>query len=71
MKPRSASRVESLREAARSIRRVCRQIAGIPDYESYLAHMGKHHPGEPLLSQREFFARAIDHKYGRGRSRCC
>ena len=44
---------------------------GIPDYERYLAHMAAHHPGEPLLSRRDFFAQAIDRKYGKSGPRCC
>lgn len=55
----------------RSARQACRQVFGIPDYERYLAHMASHHAGEPLLSQREFFARAIERKYGNSGPRCC
>ena len=55
----------------RSIRQNARQVFGIPDYERYLAHCAGHHPGEPVLSQREFFARAIDRKYCKSGPRCC
>jgi uncharacterized short protein YbdD (DUF466 family) len=44
---------------------------GIPDYERYLAHVAVHHPGEPVLSWREFFDRSIDRKYGKSGPRCC
>ena len=50
---------------------VCRQVLGIPDFERYLEHRRTHHPGEPLLSEREFHARAIDRRYGAGRPGCC
>jgi len=53
------------------VRQSARQIFGIPDYERYLAHCAEHHPGEPVLSQREFFARAIDRKYCKSGPRCC
>ena len=65
------SRAGALRDAARAVSKACRQIVGIPDYERYVAHMQSNHPAEPLLSRGEFFAQAIDRKYGRGRTRCC
>jgi uncharacterized short protein YbdD (DUF466 family) len=52
-------------------RRAYLQVFGIPDYERYAAHMAVHHPGETLLSRREFFARSIDRKYCRNGPRCC
>jgi uncharacterized short protein YbdD (DUF466 family) len=33
--------------------------------------MEVHHPGEPLMSQRDFFAQSIDRKYGKSGPRCC
>ena len=60
-----------LRDYARTLRQGCRQVFGIPDYERYLAHMAVHHPGEPVMSQRDFFAQAIDRKYGKSGPRCC
>jgi uncharacterized short protein YbdD (DUF466 family) len=58
-------------EFARAVRQGARQIFGIPDYERYLAHRAEHHPGEPVLSKREFFAQAIDRKYCKSGPRCC
>ena len=55
----------------RALRQACRQIVGIPDYDRYVAHMAKHHPTDAVLSRKEFFARAIDRKYGRSGPRCC
>ena len=52
-------------------RQACRQVFGIPDYERYLEHCATHHPGEKPLSRGEFFARSIDHKYGKSGPRCC
>ena len=59
------------RSRVRGLFQACRQALGIPDYDRYLEHMAARHPGEPVLSQREFFARSIDHKYGRSGPRCC
>lgn len=53
------------------MRGACRQIFGIPDYDRYLEHMAKRHPGDAVLSRREFFACAIDRKYSRSGPRCC
>jgi uncharacterized short protein YbdD (DUF466 family) len=55
----------------RSLRQGARQVFGIPDYERYLAHCAAHHPGEPVMSKREFFAQAIDRKYCKSGPRCC
>jgi uncharacterized short protein YbdD (DUF466 family) len=56
---------------ARAAREAYLQVFGIPDYERYAAHMAAHHPGESLLSRREFFARSIERKYCRSGPRCC
>ena len=62
---------EGLRDRLHNVGRVCRQLFGIPDYERYLAHATVRHPGEPVLSRRDFCARAIEHKYGKSGPRCC
>ena len=59
------------RDSMRRLRQACRQVFGIPDYDRYLTHMAEHHPGEPVLSRREFFIRSIDRKYGKSGPRCC
>ena len=60
-----------LLERARALRKAYLQIFGIPDYEGYMEHMAAKHPGEAVLSQREFFACAIDRKYSKKGPRCC
>jgi uncharacterized short protein YbdD (DUF466 family) len=61
----------SVFDRVRAIRQHCRQVFGIPDYERYLAHAALRHPGAPILSRREFCARAIERKYGKSGPRCC
>ncbi len=57
---------------AQGIRQTCRRLLGIPDYDGYLAHRQQQHPGQAVLSEREFHAEAIDRKYGGGAGpRCC
>ena len=53
------------------LRQAGRQMFGIPDFDRYRAHMQARHPGAALLSEREFHAMAIDHRYGAARPRCC
>ncbi len=68
---RRQARRARLMARARALRQAYLQVFGIPDYEAYRAHMAARHPGAPLLSQRDFFAQAIDRKYGRNGMRCC
>jgi uncharacterized short protein YbdD (DUF466 family) len=56
---------------ADGIRDAYHRIIGIPDYQAYLRHMSAHHPGQPCLSQREFFNYRIDCKYRGKGPRCC
>jgi uncharacterized short protein YbdD (DUF466 family) len=56
----------------RALCTACRQIFGIPDYEAYLAHAAVRHPDARLLTREEYFAQAIERRYGgRGPGRCC
>ena len=48
-----------------------RRIAGMPDYEAYLAHRRRSHPGESVPSEREFYEEFVRNRYGDGQSRCC
>jgi uncharacterized short protein YbdD (DUF466 family) len=69
--PDDAAPRTRLRELAQAARSACRQVFGIPDYERYASHMALRHPQCPVLSRREFFAQAIDRRYGRNGPRCC
>ena len=51
--------------------RTLRVVIGAPDYERYLAHMRERHPGEPPLTEREFFARRLRERSERPGGRCC
>ena len=48
-----------------------RQVIGMPDYERYLAHQKEAHPGEPVLTEREFYDRYLESRYAGTGSRCC
>jgi len=61
-----------LRERARYLCSACRQVFGMPDYERYLTHSAARHPGRPVMTRGDFFAQAIERKYGKGGgARCC
>ena len=60
-----------LLDLAHAVRQAYLHLFGIPDYERYAAHLASHHPGDPVLSRREFYARSIDRKYCRSGPRCC
>ncbi|CAK6470566.1 YbdD/YjiX family protein [Peribacillus castrilensis] len=49
-------------------------LVGVPSYDTYVAHMRKHHPGDPVKTRKEFFCEAQDERYnakGGKVSRCC
>lgn len=62
---------DGLRARVRYLCSACRQVFGIPDYDRYLAHAAARHPDAPVLTRGDFFARAIERKYGTGGARCC
>ena len=51
--------------------RTARLAIGIPDYETYLAHLRQHHPERVPMSREDFFIERMNARYGKGRSRCC
>ena len=57
-----------LHRAAREAWQVLRGIVGERAYEDYLAHHAAHRPGEPPLSEREFWRRRGDREPP---ARCC
>lgn len=49
-------------------------LVGVPSYDTYVAHMRKHHPEDPVKTRKEFFCEAQDERYnakGGKVSRCC
>lgn len=62
---------ERLRALWRLLAQTGRLAVGVPDYESYLAHMRRSHPDLQAMSREQFFAERLRARYGRGASRCC
>jgi uncharacterized short protein YbdD (DUF466 family) len=48
-----------------------REVLGENAYDHYLAHQRRHHPGEAVLSRREFECRRMDAMEVRPGQRCC
>lgn len=51
--------------------RFLQELAGERDYERYLEHRAAHHPGEPVLAEREFWRERTDRQDRVPSARCC
>lgn len=57
-----------------AIARTARLMVGVPDYDAYVAHRRRDHPGEPVMSYEAFFRERQASRYGVGSgkiNRCC
>jgi uncharacterized short protein YbdD (DUF466 family) len=50
---------------------VVRRVIGAPDYDRYLAHLARAHPGATPLSRDAFARDVLSRRYDRPGSRCC
>ena len=48
-----------------------RRVIGVPDYEQYLAHVRRRHPGDVPVSREAFTEAALVRRYARPGGRCC
>ena len=51
-----------------------RMLVGMPDYDTYVAHMRNTHPEQTPMSYEAFFRERQDARYGAGKGRsirCC
>lgn len=51
--------------------RIARRCIGVPDYDTYVAHMRRHHPGRTPMDYAEFFNERQQARYRGGGGRCC
>jgi uncharacterized short protein YbdD (DUF466 family) len=61
-------------DLTRTLRRISsavRAVAGMPDYEAYVAHLRRCHPERPVPSERLFYVEFVERRYGDGPTRCC
>lgn len=50
---------------------IARRIIGVPDYDTYVAHLRAHHPERAVPTYAEFFAERQEARYRGGGGRCC
>ncbi len=48
-----------------------RLIIGVPDYDTYVAHVRRNHPERTPMSYEAFFAERQAARYKAGGGRCC
>ncbi|HEU5293473.1 MAG TPA: YbdD/YjiX family protein [Burkholderiaceae bacterium] len=57
--------------AGRYLAQTLRLMVGVPDYNTYVAHMRAQHPGAPVMSHEAFFRERQQARYGGRSGRCC
>ena len=60
-----------LQKAGRHLAQSLRLMVGVPDYETYVAHLRQVHPGREPMSYEAFFRDRQQARYGGGGGRCC
>ena len=55
----------------RALMTAMRRIAGVPDYDAYVAHLRSHHPERAVPNATDFFAERLEARYRAGGGRCC
>lgn len=48
-----------------------RLIIGVPDYDTYVAHMRARHPERAVMNYEQFFEERMKARYRSGGGRCC
>ena len=68
-----ADMLGELAQAGRYLGQSMRLMVGLPEYDTYVAHMEQTHPGEPMMSYEEFFRERQEARYGGAGKRggCC
>jgi len=70
MRERAGARARGREMLERAIG-IVRRVAGMPDYEAYVAHLRRCHPERPVPSERRFYDEYVKQRYGDGPTRCC
>ena len=69
--PPKADIVARLGRAWRFLRASARLAVGVPDYDTYVAHLRRVHPDAPVPTYAEFFDERQKARFGGTGSRCC
>lgn len=54
-----------------AIVRALHAIAGVSDYDAYLAHILEHHPERTPMTREEFTRDRLENRYNKPGNRCC
>ena len=72
---RSASELATLARsvsvAAKRVSQTANLMCGMPDYDTYVEHMQKKHPDQPVMSYEAFFRERQEARYAAGNGRGC
>ncbi|UVW30109.1 YbdD/YjiX family protein [Massilia sp. H6] len=58
-------------QAGKYLGQSMRLMVGLPEYDTYLAHMEHTHPDQTPMSYHEFFRERQEARYGGSRATCC
>ena len=63
--------LEQLGTMGRYLGQSLRLMVGLPDYQTYVAHMESTHPDRKPMTYEEFFRERQEARYGGGQGQCC
>jgi uncharacterized short protein YbdD (DUF466 family) len=63
--------LEPLEKVGRYLGQSLRLMVGLPDYQTYVAHVESTHPGREPMSYEAFFRERQEARYGGGQGKCC
>ena len=63
--------LEQLGTMGRYLGQSLRLMGGLPDYQTYVAHMESTHPDREPMTYEEFFRERQEARYGGGQGKCC
>jgi uncharacterized short protein YbdD (DUF466 family) len=63
--------INGMMKAARYMGQSLRLMVGVPEYDTYVAHMRDKHPDLPVMPYQEFFRERQEARYGGKIGRCC
>jgi uncharacterized short protein YbdD (DUF466 family) len=63
--------VESVRRGFGRLAWYLREVSGESAYDRYREHRLKRHPGEPIMSEKEFWRWRMDERDKNPGARCC
>jgi uncharacterized short protein YbdD (DUF466 family) len=61
----------SITGGVQTLRQSLRLMVGVPEYDTYVAHMRNKHSGQPVMPYQEFFRERQEAKYDGKVGRCC